>query len=104
MNDSEIIKMSLNIGDQLIWLSVPVARQNFVRNVEAGVNSLFSKWRQQFPTQTDREILAMVAYQYASFYGELKARFDKAADIADECLDIISADKTDTHVDDVNVP
>lgn len=37
MNDSEKIKMYLNIGDQRISLTVPFERQEFVRDVEADV-------------------------------------------------------------------
>ena len=79
MNDSEKIKMYLNIGDQRISLTVPFERQEFVRDVEADVDRLYARWRKAFPAKTDREILAMVAYQYASFYGELKERYEAAA-------------------------
>lgn len=86
MNDSEKIKMYLNIGDQRISLTVPFARQEFVRDVEADVDRLYARWRKTFPAKTDREILAMVAYQYASFYGELKERYEAALAKAEECL------------------
>jgi len=86
MNDSEKIKMYLNIGDQRISLTVPFARQDFVRDTESEVDRLYRKWRKAFPAKTDREILAMVAYQYASFYGELKERYETAAEKAGECL------------------
>lgn len=92
MNDSENIKMYLNIGGQRVSLTVPFSRQNFVRDVEKDVDSLYSKWRLAFPAKTDREIFAMVAYQYASFYAELKARYDKASEIAGRCLREIDAD------------
>lgn len=86
MNDSDKIKMYLNIGEQRISLTVPFARQDFVRDVEREVDSLYRKWRLSFPSKTDREILAMVAYQYASFYGELKERYEVATEKALECL------------------
>jgi hypothetical protein len=86
MNDSEKIKMNLNIGDQRITLTVPVARKEFARNVESDVDKLYRKWRQAFPKKTDREIFAMVAYQYATFYGELKELYDSAAVKAADCL------------------
>ncbi len=91
MDDSEKIKMYLNIGDQRISLSVPFARQDFVRDVEADVDRLYAKWRKAFPAKTDREILAMVAYQYASFYGELKERYETALAKAQDCIAYIDA-------------
>lgn len=86
MNDSEKVKMYLNIGDQRISLTAPFARQDFIRDTESEVDRLYRKWRKAFPAKTDREILAMVAYQYASFYGELKERYEAAAEKAEECL------------------
>lgn len=92
MNDSDNIKMYLNIGGQRISLNVPFDRQDFVRDVELDVDGLYRKWRLAFPAKPDREILAMVAYQYASFYAEQKDRYDKAADRVRECLRDIEAD------------
>lgn len=89
MTDSDKIKMNLNIGDQRITLSVPFARQEFTRNVEQQVDSLYRKWRHNFPAKTDRELLAMVAYQYASFYNELKDLYEQASDMAEECIKLI---------------
>ena len=68
MNDSENIKMNLNIGGQRIVQTVPFRNQDFVRDVEKEVDNLYSKWRKEFHSKTDREILAMVAYRVASFY------------------------------------
>lgn len=86
MNDSDKIKIYLSIGGQRVSLTVPFNRQEFAREVEAGVDRLYSRWRKAFPAKTDNEILAMVAYQYASFYGELKERYEKATAKASECL------------------
>ena len=77
MNDSEKIKMYLNIGEQRIALTVPFDRQDFVRDVESDVDGLYRKWRLAFPAKSDREILAMVAYQYAKFYAELRERKER---------------------------
>lgn len=86
MNDSENIKMNLNIGGQRIVQTVPLRNQDFVRDVEKEVDNLYSKWRKEFHSKTDREILAMVAYRFASFYCELKDQYAKAAALADECI------------------
>ena len=45
MNDSENIKMNLNIGGQRIVQTVPFRNQDFVRDVEKEVDNLYSKWR-----------------------------------------------------------
>lgn len=97
--DSEKIKMYLNIGDQRILLNVPEANRNFVKETEREVEELYRKWRHNFPLKSDREILAMVAYQYASFYGELRRRYDTATAMADECLSLIE-EETPTASDD----
>lgn len=86
MEESEKIKMYLNIGDQRITLTAPFDRQDFVRHTEREVDSLYRKWRKAFPAKSERELLAMVAYQYASFYGELLERYESASAKADECL------------------
>ena len=86
MNESENIKMFLNIGGQKITLNVPYDRQDFVREVETRTEQLYSKWRKDFPLKTDREILAMVTYQFASHYCEMAARFERATARAEEIL------------------
>lgn len=89
MKNSEKVKIYLNIGDQHISLNVQSDRQEFVRGIESEVNELFLKWRRSFPAKSDREIFAMVAYQYASFYGELKELYEAATEKAAECLESI---------------
>ena len=86
MNDSEKVKMFLDIGDQRLSVTVPFDRQDFVRDVEDAVGQLYTKWRRTFPAKTDREILAMVTYQFASHYSELKERHAEAASLAARCL------------------
>ncbi|MCM1370167.1 MAG: cell division protein ZapA [Candidatus Amulumruptor caecigallinarius] len=86
MAEPEKIKMNLNIGDQRLSLTVPFAKQDFTREVESEVDTLYRRWRKSFPAKTDREILAMVAYQYASFYSELKHRYEDARHKAKEIL------------------
>lgn len=86
MKEAEKTKMFLNIGDQRISLTVPFDRQEFVRETEKEVDGLYRKWRLNFPAKSDKEIFAMVAYQYATFYGELKERYQRAGELAAECL------------------
>lgn len=76
MNDN--VRMEINIGGERIILTVPFARQDAVRDTERNLGALFETWRRRFPSKSTTELLAMVAYQYASFYGELLERVDEA--------------------------
>lgn len=84
--------MTLNIGGQRLLLSVPFNRQNAVRDTEQAVASQYNSWKRQFPDKTDRELLAMLAYQFASYYHDLQEGLDKAIMLADDCLSRIDAD------------
>lgn len=84
MNDSDKVKMTINIGGEHLQLSVAYDRQNSVRDAEKAAADLFDTWRSRWPSRSDKEILAMVAYQFASFYQELLERFEKAAGIAEK--------------------
>lgn len=85
MDDSEKINMDINIGGQKVKLTVPFRKQNFVRDVETEVGHLFDAWRIQFPRKDERELLAMIIYQYASFYKELTLRHEEALRLAEDC-------------------
>ena len=50
-----------------------------MRDAEKAADDLFRSWRSRWPSRSDKEILAMVAYQFASFYQELLSRFENAA-------------------------
>lgn len=89
MDNTEKIQMTINIGGCQLPLTVPFSQQDLVREVEAEVSDLYTKWRRQFTKRSDREILAMVAYQYASFYRELNRRFDRAGEKTRQCLDLL---------------
>lgn len=102
MDYSENVRLNLNIGSQRIPLTVPFSRQDFVRDVEKEINSLYWQWRKEFPTTTERELLAMVAYRFASFYCELREENEKAALLARECISLADkpADKPADKADD----
>lgn len=86
MDSDDPIKISLNIGGQSISLTVPFSRQDFARDVEKSVDTLYTKWRRAFPRKSDREVLAMVAYQFASHYHEMIELYDRATEKAEQCL------------------
>ena len=89
MESTEKIKMYLNIGGSQIAVTVPFSQQDTVRDVEKQVNDLYTSWRHQFSKKTDREIMAMVAYQFANFYMDLSQRVERANDIVAECRQIV---------------
>ena len=82
MDNTEYIQMTLNIGGCLIPLPVPFSH---------------NPWRHKFTKRTDREILAMVAYQFANFYMELSQRVERANDIVAECRQIV--DNMESHAE-----
>lgn len=92
--DQEKVKLKLNIAGEHILLSVPYSEQEQTREVEAQINHLFSTWRGRFPDKSDRELLAMIAFQYAGHYtAVLKERnaMIEAADSAADTLDRLIA-------------
>lgn len=68
----------INIAGQRIPLTVAFDQQNLVRETEKNVSDLYEKWSRMFPRRTIPELLAMIAYQYASFYITLSRRYDDA--------------------------
>lgn len=86
MDSDNPIKISLNIGGQSISLTVPFSRQDFARDVEKSVDSLYTQWRRAFPRKSDREVLTMVAYQFASHYHEMTELYARATEKAEQCL------------------
>ncbi|MCM1153591.1 MAG: cell division protein ZapA [Muribaculum sp.] len=76
------IKLDINIAGERIILTSPFSRQEAVRATEKNVNDLFNTWRHDFPNKSDKEILAMMAFQYASFYHELLAIQKEARSLA----------------------
>lgn len=72
--DKEKVKIEINIAGEPLVLSVPYSKQGSVRKCERDINALYSDWRIRFPRKTPSELLAMLAYQYASFYLELNDR------------------------------
>lgn len=92
MPDSKKTQLTLNIGGQDVSVLVPVKRQEFARETEKEITALYKKWRLQFPSKPDKEILAMVTYQYASYYKTLLEHYNEATLIARKCLNIIEED------------
>lgn len=77
--------MTINIGGEHLQLSVPFNRQDIVRDAEKSAAKLYDSWRKKWPSRSDKEILAMIAYQFASYYIELLSRYENAVQLADNC-------------------
>lgn len=90
MTDRDTINMEINIAGERIKLAVPYNSQNDVRDSEAEIQNLYNTWRVRFPKKSDRELLAMVAYQYASYYHELLRLHKQATSLAISCNDELS--------------
>lgn len=86
MKDQEKINMEINIGGEPIKITVPFQNQELTRSVEDEINSLFAAWRRSFPKRSEKGLLAMMVYQYASYYKELTIKYQEATRKAEECL------------------
>lgn len=69
--DQDKVKIKINIAGESMTLTVPFSVQDDIRDTERNVNHLFEVWRKRFPEKSDKEILAMVAFRFASYYDEL---------------------------------
>ncbi len=78
MKKEDTVQITINIAGQRIPLTVGYSQQNLVRETEKSVGDLYEKWRLKFPRKSMQELLAMIAYQYASFYLTLSRRYDDA--------------------------
>ena len=83
MKNIDNIDIKINIATQQLKLRVPFDSQDEVRDVEAHIGALYTKWRAQFPHKSELELMAMLTYQYASFYFSMKKREENALAQAD---------------------
>lgn len=84
MNDTDKIKMTINIGGEHLQLSVDFNRQDAVREAEKAASNLYNEFRVNWPSRSDKEILAMVAYRFAYHYQGLLERHQTALHLAEE--------------------
>lgn len=89
MKGSDIVEMTINIGGELIKLDVPFDEQNDVRDAENELKEFIDRLRKSWPTNSDRNILAMAAYQYAKWCQQLMKIQEEATDIAIEKCRVI---------------
>lgn len=80
MKDTDKIKMRIKIAGMNIPLTVGFSEQDHVRETERRVAELFDNWKRMFPAKTDQELLAMMTYQYASYYLALSESREQIAE------------------------
>ena len=69
--------MRIKIAGMSIPLTVAFEDQDHVRETETRIAELFDNWRRMFPSKSTEELLAMMTYQYASYYLALSRSRDK---------------------------
>ena len=72
MKGSDIVKMTINIGGELIKLDVDFDDQLDVRDTERDIKQYIDHLKKAWPDNSDRKILAMALYQYARWCRQLK--------------------------------
>lgn len=82
MKEKDNVQMHINIAGERINLNVAFDTQDDVREAEENVCKLYNKWRRQFPKRSDKELLAMISYQFAYYYLTLGKRYERAAQAA----------------------
>lgn len=81
MKDEDLIAMTINIGGELIRLQVKFDEQNRVRDAEREVKLFIDRLKKNWNEFSDRKLLAMAAYQFASWYMQLLGQNQNAIDL-----------------------
>lgn len=93
-------KITIKIADVApISLSVKPSEEEFVRDAERNVNRVWQVWSRQYSNKSSKEVLAMVAYQFARIYYQMLHTVDSEARILadyekelDRLLDLTAGD------------
>lgn len=59
-----------------ISLTINRQTEEYVREAERNVNKVWAAWTDEFKDKTSKEVLAMVAYQFAKLYYQLLPQMD----------------------------
>lgn len=90
MTGTEKIKMTINIGGERVKLEVPFDSQNDVRDAEKKADNLYKELRIKYPSRSDANLLAMVAFTLSSDCLELFKINSEAMSLAKNCEKSIS--------------
>ena len=80
MTETDEIDIKIKIANQQVTLHQPLNNQEFIRDVEGRIEDLWSTWRARFPNLSESKLLAMMVYQYASFYFQMRHKYDAAGE------------------------
>lgn len=83
MKGSDNVKMTLNIGGELIILDVDFDEQIQVRDTERAIKKYIDHLRKSWPDKSDRNIMAMALYQFARWCDQLQDLQQQAIEAAD---------------------
>lgn len=77
--------ISIRIADTApIQLTIAPETEEWIREAERSVNIVWERWRRDYASKSSKEILAMVAFQFAKLFCQLQHRLDENRDaIAD---------------------
>lgn len=82
MKSSDKIEMTINICGELITLHAEFDDQNNVRDAERAVKSYMERLKTKMPQNSDRNLLAFTAYQFAKSYHQLLKIQQETVDMA----------------------
>lgn len=86
MKETDEIDLKIKIASQQVTLHQALKNQDFVRDVESRIEELWQTWRIRFPNLTEARLLAMMVYQYASFYFQMRQRYESAEESAQRAV------------------
>ena len=82
MKGSKTLDMSINIGGEILKLKAGFKEQEEVRDTEYTLKQYYNKLKREWPDSSDRQILAMTAFQFCRWYKqELKIQ-EQALELA----------------------
>ena len=84
MKGSDLVEMTINIGGEPIKLNVKFDDQIAVRDAEREVKNYIDKMRKSRMEASDRELLAMAAFQFAKWYHQLIKIQESAIDFVNQ--------------------
>ncbi|MBD5217367.1 MAG: cell division protein ZapA [Bacteroidales bacterium] len=91
MKNTDKIKMQVSIAGVPVSLNVPFDEQDAVRETEQGIADLYNNWRIRFPNKSLETLLAMIAYQYASYYHSIMASNAALSQTIRDSIDVIDS-------------
>ena len=81
MKGSDKVRITINIVGELIKLNVDFDEQDSVRDAEKAINLYFDKLKKSWPNNSDKNLLAMVAYQFAKSYHQIIKQQEDAIEL-----------------------